>query len=90
MTVVNGTITDTAGTPMDGVLSARVSMFRPDGSMMLAPESVPYPIEDGHVTADLTPGPARLSIQTSGPARHFTVTIPDEGPVTLASLIGDS
>ena len=90
MTVVNGTITDTAGISLDGVLYARVSMFRPDGSTMLAPESEPYPIEDGHVTADLTPGPARLSIQTSGSARHFTVTIPDEGPVTLASLIGDS
>ena len=90
MTVVTGTITDTAGMPLDGVLSARVSMFRPDGSTILSPESVPYPIEDGQVTADLAPGPARLSIQISGPARHFTVTVPDEGPVTLASLIGVS
>lgn len=90
MTLVTGTITDTAGVPLDGVMYARVSMFRPDGSMMLAPESVPYPIEDGHVTADLAPGPARLSIQISGPARHFTVTVPDTGPVTLASLIGDT
>ena len=87
MTVVNGIITDTAGIPLDGVLYARVSMFRPDGSAMLAPESVPYPIKDGQVTADLAPGPARLSIQTSGPARHFTVTIPDEGPVTLAARV---
>lgn len=90
MTIITGTITDTAGAPLDGVLSARVSMFRPDGSMVLAPESVPYSIVDGLVTADLAPGPARLSIRTSGPARHFTVTVPDEGPVTLASLIGDT
>lgn len=90
MTVVNGTITDTSGRPLDGVLNASTGRFRADGIIVFAPESVPYKIEDGQVTADLAPGPARLSIQTSGPARHFTVTIPDEGPVTLASLIGDS
>lgn len=90
MTLVIGTITDTSGEPLDGVLWARTSRFRPDGSTVLAPESVPYPIEGGEVSAELAPGPARLAIQVSGPPTYFPVIIPESGPVTLASLIGDS
>ena len=88
MTVVNGTITDTSGEGINGVLWARTAMFRADGSVVLAPQSVPYVIEAGQVSADLAPGPARLAIQTDGPPHTFHVTIPDTGPVALASLIG--
>ena len=90
MTVITGTITDTSGRPVDGVLWARTGWFRTDGSIVLAPQAVPYPVEGGQVSADLSPGPAQLAIQTSGPPHTFHVTIPDEGPVTLASLIGVS
>ena len=90
MTVVNGTITDTAGTPLDGVLWASPGEFRADGGVVYAPQRIPYPIENGEVSVDLAPGPARLAVQSGGPPRSFHVTIPDEGPVTLASLIGES
>lgn len=89
MTAINGTITDTAGKPINGVLLARTTIFRPDGVAVLAPETVPYPITAGHVAADLAPGPARLGVQADGPPNYFNVTIPETGPVTLASLIGD-
>ena len=90
MTVVNGTITDTAGIPLDGVLWARTGTWRSDGSVLYATQAKPWRIEAGQVSADLAPGPARLAIQTTGAPRTFHVTIPDEGPVTLASLIGES
>ena len=89
MTVVNGTITDTSGEGINGVLWARTGTWRSDGSILYAPQAVPFPIEAGQVSADLAPGPARLAIQTDGPPRTVHVTIPDTGPVTLASLIGD-
>ena len=89
MTVITGTITDTSGEGINGVLWARTGRFRADGSILYAPQSIPYVIEAGQVSADLAPGPAQLAIQTSGPPHTFHVTIPDTGPVTLASLIGD-
>ena len=89
MTVVNGTITDTSGEGINGVLWARTGAWRSDGSILYAPQAVPFPIEAGQVSADLAPGPARLAIQTDGPPHTVHVTIPDTGPVTLASLIGD-
>ena len=90
MTIVNGVVSDTSGRLLKGVLTASSGVFRADGSVVYAPEQVPYRIEQGQVSADLAPGPARLTIQTSGPPHRFTVTIPEQGPVTLASLIGDS
>lgn len=88
MTVVNGTITDTSGEGINGVLWARTGTWRADGSILYAPQAKPYPIEAGQVSADLAPGPAQLAIQTDGPPHTVHVTIPDTGPVTLASLIG--
>ena len=90
MTIVNGTITDTAGIPLDGVLWASPGEFRADGGVVYAPQRIPYPIEDGEVSVDLAPGPARLAVQSGGPPRSFHVLIPSSGPVTLASLIGVS
>ena len=90
MTLVIGTITDTAGIPLDGVLWASPGEFRGDGGVVYAPQRIPYPIENGEVSVDLAPGPARLAVQSDGPPHTFHVTIPDTGPVTLASLIGES
>lgn len=89
MTVVNGTITDTAGIPLDGVFWARTG-WRSDTGVVYAPQAVPWPITAGQVSADLAPGPARLTVDCGPSRRSFDVTIPDEGPVMLASLIGDS
>ena len=90
MTLVTGIVTDTSGRRLDGVLWASPGEFRADGGVVYAPQRIPYPIEAGQVSADLAPGPARLAIQTDGPPHTFHVTIPDEGPVTVASLIGES
>ena len=90
MTVVSGPVVDTSGEGINGVLWARTGAWRADGSILYATQAKPYPIEAGQVSADLAPGPARLAIQTTGAPRTFHVTIPDEGPVTLASLIGES
>ena len=90
MTVVSGPVVDTSGRGLDGVLWARTGTWRVDGSILYATQAEPYPIEAGQVSADLAPGPARLAIQTDGPPHTFHVTIPDEGPVALASLIGVS
>ena len=88
MTVVSGPVVDTSGEGNNGVLWARTGTWRSDGSILYAPQAKPYPIEAGQVSADLAPGPARLSIQTDGPPHTFHVTIPEQGPVALASLIG--
>ena len=90
MTLVTGIVTDTSGRRLDGVLWASPGEFRADGGVVYAPQRIPYPIENGEVSVDLAPGPARLAVQSGGPTRSFHVTIPDEGPVTLASLIGES
>lgn len=89
MTIVSGPVVDTSGQGINGVLWARTGTWRVDGSILYATQAKPYPIEAGQVSADLAPGPARLAIQTGGPPHYVTVTIPDQGPVTLASLIGD-
>lgn len=88
MTVVSGPVVDVSGEPLDGVLWARTSVFRTDGTQVLAPQRVPYPIANGDVTADLAPGPAILSLQFDGrPPHRATVTIPDHD-TTLADLLG--
>ena len=88
MTVITGTITDTSGEGINGVLWARTG-WRADTGVVFAPQAVPWPITAGQVSADLAPGPARLTIDCGPSRRSFDVTIPDEGPVMLASLIGD-
>lgn len=91
MTVITGTVADASGRLLDGVLWVQVPVFRTGGAVMFAPERTPYLIEAGHVSANLAPGPARLTIDVGAESRTpHTVTIPDEGPVTLASLIGAS
>ena len=91
MTVVVGTVADASGRLLDGVMWVQVPVFRTDGSVTFAPERTPYLIDAGQVSADLHPGPARLTIDVGAASRTpHTVTIPDTGPVTLASLIGDS
>lgn len=89
MTVVTGTVVDVSGQPLDGVLWAQVTEFRSDGTNILAPRRIPIPITNGEVSADLAPGPARLTIDAGSGRQTFTVTIPDTGPVTLAALIGE-
>lgn len=81
---------DVSGRPLEGVLWARTSMFRPDGTTVLASERVPYPIVGGAVSADLAPGPAVLTVDCGPNAYPIHVDIPAAGPVTLADLIGDS
>lgn len=89
MTVVTGTIVDTSGRPIVGTLWAKVCRFLPDGTILYAPQAVPYQIVAGQVTADLAPGPARLAVQVDGrPPHRVEVVIPDSGSVSLASLIG--
>ena len=89
MTLVTGTITDTSGQPLNGVLIATGLEWTTQGDTVVAPEADHIPITNGTVNADLAPGPARLIITVGSHARGiFTVTIPDTGPVTLASLIG--
>ena len=90
MTLVTGIVTDTSGRRLDGVLWASPGEFRADGGVVYAPQRIPYPIENGEVSVDLAPGPARLAVQSGGPPRSLHVLIPTAGPVTLASLIGDS
>ena len=90
MTIITGTVVDTSGHPVDGVLWASPGEFRADGGVVYAPQRIPYPIENGEVSVDLAPGPARLAVQSGGPPRSLHVLIPTAGPVTLASLIGDS
>ena len=89
MTVVQGSVVDVSGGPLGGVLWARTG-WRGATGVVYAPQAVPWPITAGQVSADLAPGPARLTIDCGPSRRSFDVTIPDEGPVTLASLIGDS
>ena len=89
MTLVAGIVTDTSGRPLDGVLWVTPGEFRTGGEVVYAPQRTPYPIEQGEVSADLVPGPALMSVQCGGPTHPFNVTIPEVGPVTLASLIGD-
>lgn len=89
MTVITGTITDTSGKPLNGVLTATGLEWTTQGDTIIAPEADHTPITNGTVNANLAPGPARLTISVGSHARGtFTVTIPDTGPVTLASLIG--
>lgn len=89
MTVVTGPVVDVSGEPLDGVLWAQTSVFRPDGSTVIGPQRVPWPIENGDVEADLAPGPAILSLQFHGhPPHRATVTIPDHD-TTLAELLGN-
>ena len=88
MSVVTGPVVDVSGTRLDGVLWAQTSMFRTDGTTVIAPQRVPWPIVNGDVTADLAPGPAILSLQFDGrPPHRATVTIPDHD-TTLADLLG--
>ena len=89
MTVITGTITDTSGKPLNGTLTATGLEWTTHGDTTIAPEADHTPIHNGIINADLAPGPARLTISVGSHARGtFTVTIPDTGPVTLASLIG--
>ena len=91
MTVVEGSVEHIGLEPLSGVLAARTAQFRSSGDVLLAPESVPFPIVDGVVSADLSPGPAQLTVQVGSHARErFDVVIPDEGPVTLATLVDES
>lgn len=90
MTVVTGTITDTAGQPITGTMWVKTTQFRTDGTTMLAPQDTPHPIVDGQIAADLAPGAARIGIQSGRKPPHYVhVTVPEHGSVTLASLIGD-
>lgn len=89
MAIVTGPVVDVSGARLDGVLWAQTSMFRPDGTKVIAPQRVPWPIDNGDVEADLAPGPAILSLQFDGrPPHRATVTIPDHD-TTLAELIGE-
>ena len=91
MTVVEGSVESIGMSPLSGLLTARVARFRPSGGVLFAPESVPYPIVAGQVSADLAPGPAQLTVQVGSHARErFDVVIPDEGPVSLASLVEEA
>lgn len=90
MTVVSGPVVDVSGEPLDGVLWAQTSVFRTDGTQVLAPQRTPWPIEAGQVSADLAPGPAVLALQFDGrPPHRVVVTIPDHD-ISLADLIGVS
>ena len=91
MTIVEGSVESIGLSPLSGLLTARVARFRPSGGVLLAPESVPYPIVAGQVSADLAPGPAQLTVQVGSHARErFDVVIPDEGPVSLALLVEEA
>ena len=91
MTVVEGSVESIGMSPLSGLLTARVARFRPSGGVLFAPESVPYPIVAGQVSADLAPGPAQLTVQVGSHARErFDVVIPDEGPVSLAALVEEA
>ena len=88
MTIVSGPVVDVSGEPLDGVLWAQTSVFRTDGTKVIAPQRVPYPIDNGDVEADLAPGPAIIALQFDGrPPHRATVTIPDHD-TTLADLLG--
>lgn len=88
MAIVTGPVVDVSGERLDGVLWAQTSVFRTDGTKVIAPQRVPYPIDNGDVQADLAPGPAILSLQFDGrPPHRATVTIPDHD-TTLADLLG--
>lgn len=90
MTVVSGPVVDVSGEPLDGVLWAQTSVFRTDGTQVLAPQRTPWLIEAGQVSADLAPGPAVLALQFDGrPPHRVVVTIPDHD-ISLADLIGVS
>ena len=90
MTVITGTVEDIGMEPLSGVLVATSVEFRTSGDIIIAPESRTYPIAGGIVSADLIPGPTRITIQVGSHARDsFDVIVPDE-PVTLARLIEDA
>ncbi|WP_010540368.1 hypothetical protein [Dietzia alimentaria] len=90
MTVITGSIESIGMAPLSGLLTARPVVFRPSGGVLYAPEAVPFPIVAGVVSADVAPGPVRLTVQVGSHARDsFDVVVPDVGPVTLASLVNE-
>lgn len=91
MTIINGNIQDIGLAPLSGVLVATSVIFRTTGDIVIAPESRSFPIAAGVVSADLVPGPTRLTVQVGAHARdEFDVVVPDAGPVTLAVLIAEA
>ena len=91
MTVIEGNIQDIGMAPLSGVLVATSVDFRASGDVVIAPESRSFPVEAGLVSADLVPGPTRLTVQVGSHARgEFDVVIPDEGPVSLAALVEEA
>ena len=91
MTVIEGNIQDIGMAPLSGVLVATSVDFRASGDVVIAPESRSFPVEAGLVSADLVPGPTRLTVQVGSHARgEFDVVVPDEGPVSLAALVEEA
>ena len=91
MTVIEGNIQDIGMAPLSGVLVATSVDFRASGDVVIAPESRSFPVEAGLVSADLVPGPTRLTVQVGSHARgEFDVVVPDEGPVSLALLVEEA
>lgn len=90
MTVINGNVKDVGLEPLSGVMVATTVHFRTSGDIVIAPESRSFPVVAGVVSADLVPGPTRLTVQVGSHARDsFDVVVPDVGPVTLASLVDE-
>jgi hypothetical protein len=90
MTLITGNVKDIGLDPLSGTLIATSVEFRVTGDIIIAPEARTYPIAGGIVSADLIPGPTRITIQVGSHARdNFDVIVPDE-PVTLARLIEDA
>lgn len=90
---ITGSVVDVAGRPASGQLRVRASSVRQNagGTAVVDERTFEYPIVNGAITGTevVDPGPATVSLSTSGRFRTWTVNVPAGTTVDLWTLVED-
>ena len=86
MTNISGFVTDVGMVGAHGRLIVQAVEFYGDGEEVVVPSPVTFPISSGVVSANVSPGAARLTIHVGSSRRDWFVNIP-ESDIGLGDLI---